>query len=44
MDNMNRALQMVGEEMNLDIPEYTVAGIPYGSFLRTIGMWLVTTK
>jgi hypothetical protein len=32
MDNMNRALQMVGEEMNLDIPEYTVAGIPYGSF------------
>ncbi|MGB4773468.1 MAG: GH3 auxin-responsive promoter family protein [Chitinophagaceae bacterium] len=32
MDNMNKAVQLVGEEMNLDIPEYTVAGTPYGSF------------
>lgn len=32
MDNMNKAVQLVGEEMNIVIPEYTVAGIPFGSF------------
>ena len=32
VDNMNKAIQLVSEEMNIDIPEYTVAGIPYGSF------------
>jgi len=29
VDNMNKAVQMVSDEMNIDIPEFTVAGIPY---------------
>jgi hypothetical protein len=32
MDNMNKAVQLVSEEMNLDIPEFTVAGVPFGNF------------
>ena len=32
VDNMNKAVQLVGEEMNVSIPEYTVAGVPYGNF------------
>lgn len=32
VDNMNKALQMAGEEMNVCIPEFTVAGIPYNNF------------
>lgn len=32
VDNMNKAIQLVSEELNLDIPEYTVAGIPFGNF------------
>ncbi len=32
VDNMNKAIQLVGEEMNLCIPEYTVVGEPEGSF------------
>src|SRR4030095_13981762 len=32
VDNMNKAIQMVSEEMNIDIPEYTVAGVPHGLF------------
>lgn len=32
VDNMNKALQLVGEEMNVDLPEFTVAGIPHGNF------------
>ncbi len=32
VDNMNRAVQLVSEEMNISIPEFTVAGIPYNSF------------
>ena len=32
VDNMNKAIQMVSEEMNISIPEYTVAGIPHGNF------------
>lgn len=32
VDNMNRALQLASEELNVSIPEYTVAGIPHGSF------------
>jgi hypothetical protein len=29
---MNRAVQLVSEEMNICIPEFTVAGIPHGLF------------
>lgn len=32
VDNMNKAVQLVADEMNLCIPEYTVAGVPHGLF------------
>jgi hypothetical protein len=32
VDNMNKALQLASEEMNCVIPEYTVCGVPFGSF------------
>jgi hypothetical protein len=32
VDNMNKAVQIVSEEMNISIPEYTVVGEPHGNF------------
>lgn len=32
VDNMNKAIEMVSEQMNIFIPEFTVAGVPYGNF------------
>jgi len=32
VDNMNQAVRQVGKEMNLSIPEFTVAGIPHDNF------------
>jgi len=32
VDNMNKAVQLVSEELNISIPEFTVAGIPHGLF------------
>ncbi len=32
VDNMNRAIQLVSEELNVSVPEFTVAGIPHGLF------------
>ena len=32
VDNMNKAIQLVSDEMNVCIPEYTVVGKPYGNF------------
>lgn len=32
VDNMNRALQHVSEEMNITIGEFTVAGVPFNNF------------
>ena len=32
VDNMNKAIQMAGEELNICIPEFTVTGIPYQGF------------
>lgn len=29
VDNMNKAIQLVSEEFNISIPEYTVVGFPY---------------
>ena len=29
VDNMNKAVEMVSDELNISIPEFTVAGIPY---------------
>ena len=32
VDNMNKAIELVSEELNISIPEFTVAGVPYGTF------------
>jgi hypothetical protein len=32
VDNMTRAIEMASEEMNISIPEFTVAGVPHGNF------------
>ena len=32
VDNMNKAVQLASEEMNISIPEFTVAGVPHGLF------------
>jgi hypothetical protein len=32
VDNMNKAIQVVSEELNISIPEFTVAGVPHGLF------------
>lgn len=32
VDNMTKAVQLASEEMNISIPEFTVAGVPYGSY------------
>ena len=32
VDNMNKAIQLVSEELNLSIPEYCVTGVPVGNF------------
>ncbi|UEG50758.1 GH3 auxin-responsive promoter family protein [Ferruginibacter lapsinanis] len=32
VDNMNKAIEMVSEELNISIPEFTVAGVPHGLF------------
>ena len=32
VDNMNKAIQLVSEELNLSIPEFTVTGEPHGNF------------
>lgn len=32
VENMTRAVQLASEELNLSIPEFTVAGVPHGNF------------
>lgn len=32
VDNMNKAIQLVSEELNISVPEFTVAGVPHGLF------------
>jgi GH3 auxin-responsive promoter. len=41
VDNMNKAIQLVSEELNICIPEFTVAGIPYGSHFAH--HWFIAT-
>ena len=41
VDNMNKAIEMVSEELNISIPEFTVAGVPYGNFFAH--HWYVAT-
>ncbi|MEW6468555.1 MAG: GH3 auxin-responsive promoter family protein [Bacteroidota bacterium] len=40
-DNMNRAVEMVSEELNIDIKEFTVAGIPHGTLFAH--KWFIGT-
>jgi len=32
VENMNKAIELASSDMNICIPEFTVAGIPYGNF------------
>jgi hypothetical protein len=41
VDNMNKAIEMASEELNICIPEFTVAGVPYGTFFAH--HWYVAT-
>jgi len=41
VDNMNKAIEMVSEELNISIPEFTVAGQPSGLFFAH--HWYVAT-
>jgi hypothetical protein len=41
VDNMNKAIEMVSDDLNISIPEFTVAGVPYGNFFAH--HWYVAT-
>ena len=41
VDNMNKAIEMVSEELNISIPEFTVVGVPYGNFFAH--HWFIAT-
>jgi hypothetical protein len=41
VENMNKAIQMVSDKMNIYIPEFTVAGFPYQNFFAH--KWYVAT-
>ena len=41
VDNMNKAIQLVSEELNISVPEFTVAGVPYGNFFAH--QWYIAT-
>jgi hypothetical protein len=41
VENMNKAIELVSEEFNISIPEYTVVGFPYGTFFAH--KWYVAT-
>jgi hypothetical protein len=42
VENMNKAIELVSEEFNISIPEYTVVGFPYQSFFAH--KWYVATN
>jgi hypothetical protein len=41
VDNMNKAIEMASEELNVFIPEFTVAGVPHGNFFAH--QWYIAT-
>lgn len=41
VDNMTKAIDMASEELNIFIPEFTVAGVPHGSFFAH--EWYIAT-
>jgi hypothetical protein len=42
VDNMNKAVKLVSEELNISIGEFTVAGVPYGDFFAH--HWFIGTN
>lgn len=42
VDNMNQAIKLVSEELNISIGEFTVAGVPYGNFFAH--HWFIATN
>ncbi len=42
VDNMNKAIEMVSTDLNISIPEFTVAGVPHGTFFAH--QWYVATN
>ncbi|MGH2646270.1 MAG: GH3 family domain-containing protein [Ginsengibacter sp.] len=42
VDNMNQAIKLVSEELNISIGEFTVAGVPYGNFFAH--RWFIATN
>ena len=42
VDNMNKAVEMAQQHFNISIPEFTVAGVPYGNFFAH--NWYVATN
>ena len=41
VDNMNKAIELASEEMNVVVPEFTVAGVPHGNFFAH--EWYIAT-
>lgn len=41
VENMNKAIELVSDELNISIPEFTVAGVPYGNFFAH--HWYIAT-
>lgn len=41
VENMNKAIELVADELNVEVPEFTVAGIPHGSLFAH--QWYVGT-
>src|SRR5882762_2282492 len=41
VDNMNKAVQLASDELNISIPEFTVAGVPHGTFFAH--QWFVAS-
>ena len=41
VENMNSAIQAVTEDLNISIPEFTVAGVPHGNFFAH--HWFIAT-
>jgi GH3 auxin-responsive promoter len=42
VDNMNRAIKLVSEDLNISIGEFTVAGVPYHNFFAH--HWFIATE
>ena len=41
VDNMNKAIEQVSEDLNISIPEFSVAGVPHGTFFGHL--WYIAT-